>query len=113
MEAVHAALYGVSTSAAGLPFTVFVVSLTIAHEFAGGSFATVIVDEAVLLAGFGSVVVEDEPTDAVFVIWSPGLPVTRAVISSVAVELGAISPIVPGSRSRTHRYLRTRLPKQR
>ena len=71
-----------------------------------------IVDEAVLLAGFGSVVVEDEPTDAMFMIWSPELPVTRAVISSVALELGAISPIVPDSRSRTHRYLVTRLPKR-
>jgi hypothetical protein len=54
-----------------------------------------IVDVAVLLARSGSVEdEEDETTDAVFVIGVPAEAVTSAWISSVALELGAIVPIV-------------------
>jgi hypothetical protein len=53
---------------------------------------TVIVDEAVLLAGFGSVEDEDSPTVAVFVIVIPAEAVTVAAISSVAIVPEAISP---------------------
>ena len=57
--------------------------------------ATMIVDVAVLLARSGSVEdEEDETTDAVFVIGVPAEAVTSAWISSVALELGAIVPIV-------------------
>jgi hypothetical protein len=94
MDAVHAELYGVATSAAGFPFTVFVVSLTMAQDFFVSPLTTAIVLVAVLLAKFGSVEVADVPTDAVFTTEVPAGAVTKAVISSVAVELGAILPIV-------------------
>jgi hypothetical protein len=55
--------------------------------------ATVIVDVAVLLAMFGSVVDADEPTDAVLMTGVPAEAVTRAVISSVVLEFGPMVPI--------------------
>jgi hypothetical protein len=56
--------------------------------------ATVMVELAELLPGFGSVDEEDSPTTAVFVTWVPTDAVTVAATWSVAVEFAERSPIV-------------------
>ena len=95
MDAVHAALYGVATNAAGFPFTVFVTSLTMEQDVTTGAGPTTIVDVAVLLAPFGFVEDEDSPIVAVFVMIV--LVVTGFAVpvrASVATVPDGISPIV-------------------
>jgi len=63
------------------------------HVTGAGPAVTAIVAWAVLLPKVGSVVAGDEPTDAVFVTVVPAGAETRAVISSVEVEFGAMVPM--------------------